>query len=213
MTSDSVLDIVEESLEPTEAVQSDVLRRRTGSLELVLDVVSLGRLEKNVVASDSQNPVADVALLIAAFVEEEANAALCIRHFGGGNGDSEGSSEGTTNVHGSVVVADGTQKWWTDRVPKDRLPPLDLDALDSIALEKAKDALGYVVGGVGGGGAGINPDPYNDGTRNVLVGIVGDEASHVNGRVANLLGFDQVANKGTHNTPDGVERGAINTPN
>jgi hypothetical protein len=87
-----------------------------------------------------------------------------------------------------VVVADGTQKWWTDRAPKNRHPPLDLDALDFIALEKAKDALGYVVGGIGGGRAGINPDPYNDGTRNVLlVGFVGDEASLVNGRVANLF--------------------------
>ena len=97
---------------------------------------------------------------------------------------------------------------------KDRLPPLALDALDFIALEKAKNVLGYVVGGIGGGRAGINPDPYNDETRNVLlVGFVGDEASLVNGRVANLLGFDQVANKGTHSTPDGVERGTINIPN
>jgi hypothetical protein len=214
MTTDSELDIIEESLEPMEAVQSDVLGRRTGSPELVLHVVGLRRLEKNVVASDSHNPVADVALLVVAFVEEEADAALGIRPFGGGNGDSEGSSEGTTNVHGSVVVEDGTQKWWTDRVPKDRLPPLDLDALDSIALEKAKDVLGYVVGGIGGGRAGINPNPYNDGTRHVLlVGFVGDETSHINGRVANFLGFDQVANKGTHSTPDGVERGTINTPN
>ena len=85
-----------------------------------------------------------------------------------------------------MVVADDTQKWWSDRAPKNRLPPLNLDALDFIALEKAKDALGYVVGGIGGGRARINPDPYNDGTRNVLlVGFVGDEASLVNGRVAN----------------------------
>jgi len=75
MTTDSELDIVEEPTEPTEAVQSDVLRRCTGSLELLLDVVGLGCLEKNVVASDNQNPVADVALLVAAFVEE-ADAAL-----------------------------------------------------------------------------------------------------------------------------------------
>ena len=99
-------------------------------------------------------------------------------------------------------------------MPKDRLPPLDLDVLNSIALEKAKNVLGYVVGGIGGGGAGRNPYSYNDGTRRViLVGIMGDEASHINGRVANLLGLDQVANKGTHSTPDGVERGTTNTPN
>ncbi len=110
MTTDSELDIVEEPTETTEAVQSDVLRRCTGSLELLLDVVGLGCLEKNVVASDSQNPVADVALLVAAFVE----------------------------------------------------------ALDFIALEKAKDVLRYVVGGISSGRAGINPDPYNDGTRDVI---------------------------------------------
>ncbi len=153
MATDSKLDIVEESLEPTEAVQSDVLGRR---LELVLDVVSLGRLEGNVVARDSQNPVADVAFLVLAFVEEEAEAGLGIRPFGGSNGDR------------------------------------------------------YVVGGIGGGRAGINPDPDNDGTRNILlVGFVGDETSDVNGRVANLLGVDQV----TNSPPDGVERGTVNTSN
>ena len=101
--------------------------------------MSLGRLEKNVVARDSQNPVADVAFLVLAFVEEEAEAGLGIRPFGGSNGDTKSSSKGTANVHGSVVVANGAQKWWTDRTPKDRLAPLDLDALNSIALEKAKD--------------------------------------------------------------------------
>jgi hypothetical protein len=186
MTTDSVLDIVEESLEPTEAVQSDVFGRRTGFLELVLDVVGLGRLEKNVVARDSQNSVADVAVLVLAFVEEELGAALGVRPFGGNNGDTENSSKETVSVHGGVVVANGAQKGWTDCTPKDRLAPLNLDALDSIALE---DVLGYVVGGIGDGRAGINPDPDNDGTRNnIIVGFVGDEASDINGRVANLLG-------------------------
>jgi hypothetical protein len=41
MATDSELDIIEESLEQTEAVQSDVLGRRTGSLEPILDVMSL----------------------------------------------------------------------------------------------------------------------------------------------------------------------------
>ena len=51
MATDSELDIIEGSLEPTEARQSDILGRHTSSLELVLDV-SLGRLEKDMMERD-----------------------------------------------------------------------------------------------------------------------------------------------------------------
>jgi len=52
----------------------------SSDLELVLDVVRLGRLQKNVATGDTQNPVAE---------EEEAEAALVIRPLGSGNGDTE----------------------------------------------------------------------------------------------------------------------------
>jgi hypothetical protein len=108
-----------------------------------------------------------------------------------------------------MVITNGAQKWWpgTGRPPIDRLAPLDLDALDSIALEKAKDALGNIVGGIGSGRARISPDPDDDRTRSLLPVVVsmGNKASHVNGRVTNTVGLQQVTNQRTHSLPYGVE--------
>ena len=67
-------------------------------------------------------------------------------------------------------------------------------------MEEADTSLG--IRPFGGG----NPDPYNDGTRNV-VRFVHDKARHINRCVGNLLVCNQVVDKGTHSTPDGVERG------
>ena len=68
------------------------------------------------------------------------------------------------------------------------------------------------MGGVGGGRAGINHNPNNDGTESLLpVLSVGDEASGINGRVANLPIFHQFANLGTDSAPDVVERGAVDS--
>jgi hypothetical protein len=66
-------------------------------------------------------------------------------------GTPRAAVKGPRTSTGSMVITNGAQKWWTGRPPIDRLAPLDLDALDSIALEKAKDALGNIVGGIGGG--------------------------------------------------------------
>ena len=43
------------------------------------------------------------------------------------------------------------------RLTRDRLMPLYFNVRNSILLEKFKDVLGYFVGGVGGGRAGIDP--------------------------------------------------------
>jgi hypothetical protein len=88
------------------------------------------------------------------------------------------------------------------------------NALGSILLEKFKDILGYFVGGVGGGRAGIDPNPNNDGTESLLpILSVGDEASGINGRVVNVPIFHQFANLGTDSAPlaDVVERGAVDS--
>jgi len=68
-------------------------------------------------------------------------------------------------MDGGVCFADNGQKGWTCRFPRDRLVPLYFNALDSIRLKKLKDILGYFVGAVGGGRAGIDPNPNNDGTE------------------------------------------------
>ena len=117
----------------------------------------------------------------------------------------------TTDMDGGVVVADNAQKGWTCRLPRDRLVPLYFNVLDSILLEKFKDVLGYFVGDVGGGRAGIDPNPNHDGTESLLpVPSMGDEASGING-VANLPNFHQFANLGTDSAPDVVERGAVDS--
>ena len=70
------------------------------------------------------------------------------------------------------------------------------------------------MGGVGGGRAGINPNPNNDGTESLLpILSVGDEASGINGAVVNVPIFHQVANLGTDSAPlaDVVERGAVDS--
>ena len=112
----------------------------------------------------------------------------------------------------SDIAADDGQKGGTCRLPRDRLAPLYFNAFDSVLLEKFRDVLGYFVGDVCRGGAGIDPNPNNDGTESILLVLsVGDEASGVNGRVENLPIFHQLANLGTDSAPDIVERGAVDS--
>ena len=64
----------------------------------------------------------------------------------------------------------------------DPLVPLYFNVLDSILLQKSKDALRDLVGGVGGGRAGIDGNPNHNGTKRLLsVLSVGDEAGGSDG--------------------------------
>ena len=66
------------------------------------------------------------------------------------------------------------------------------------------------MGGVGGGRAGIDPNPNNEGTESVLpVLSVGDEASGINGRIENVPIFHKLTNLGTDSAPDAVEGGTV----
>jgi len=60
---------------------------------------------------------------------------------------------------------------------------------------------------LGGGGSGMSRNPNYDGTDSVLpVLTMGDEASCIDGRVANLPSFQKLADLGSDSVPDSVER-------
>ena len=140
MLADADLDLVEVPLEAKECVNSNVLARRAGLLELVRPLTLLA---ENMVVTDAETLGAGHAILVATFVEEEPDATLGNIHFPlfGRNGHSEGGSKVTTDMDGGVVVADNPQKGWIGRLPQDRPAPLYFNALDSILLEKFKDIL------------------------------------------------------------------------
>lgn len=76
--------------------------------------------------------------------------------------------------------------------------------------EKAKDSLRKVVGAIRGRRARIDPNPYNNGARNIIrYGTVCDEPGRVDARVANGLGFDDIASKRSNGGPCGVELSII----
>jgi hypothetical protein len=207
VASDRALDLIEAPLEATVSVNSNVLVRMMLTPELVRP---LSLLEKDMAATDTENLGAGVAALVAPFVEEEPDATLI--HLPlcpcGSNGQSESSSEMTTDM-GGVVEGGDVQKGWTCRLPRDRLVPLYFNILDSILLEKFKDVLRYFVGAVGRGRAGIDPNPNYDGAECLLpVLSVGDEASGIDG-VAGPPNFHQFTNLGADSAPDLVERGAV----
>ena len=69
------------------------------------------------------------------------------------------------------------------------------------------------MGSVGGGRVRTNTDPNHNGTGSLFpVLSMGDEADRANG-VAIHSALHQVANLGTNNAPDGVERGAMDSMN
>ena len=60
---------------------------------------------------------------------------------------------------------------------------------------------------LGDGGSGMSRHPNHDGTKIVLrVLAVGDETSCLDDRVANLTSFQKLADLGSDNVPDSVER-------
>lgn len=94
----------------------------------------------------------------------------------------------------------------------DPLVPLYFNALDSILLQKFEDALRDLVGGVGGGRAGIDANPNHNGTKRLLpVLFFGDEADGINGETILRTALHQVANLGSNSVPDAVERGVVDS--
>jgi len=192
-----------------QSVNSNVLLRCAGPLEFVVDV---GVLAENVAVADTQNLIAGVAVLVFSFVEVESEATLSIILLPllGGKGHVESTSENTTDMGSRIVVAHNTHKGWTCQLRRDGLAPFYYGTLDPILHEKRKDILGYVVGSVGRGRVGIDPDPNHDRTKSLCVVLsVGNKASRVDGRIANLPIFHQVADLGTDSVPDLVKQGVV----
>src|SRR5712672_3627653 len=77
-------------------------------------------------------------------------------------------------------------------------------------LKKRKDLLGDLVGGIGGGRARNNANPYDDGTETRLLFLSWqfcEEAGRVDGRPVNLPSLNQFNDLGTDSLPDIIERG------
>ncbi len=95
----------------------------------------------------------------------------------------------------------------TSQPHHDSLVPFDHCTLNSIGLEKSEYVRGSVVCILGGGGSGMSRNPNHDGAGSVLpVFAVGNETSCLDGRVANLPSFQELADLGSDSVPDSVER-------
>lgn len=94
----------------------------------------------------------------------------------------------------------------------DPLKPFYFNVLDSILLQKFEDALRDLVGGVGGGRAGVDTNPNHNGTARLLpVFSFGDEAGGINGETILRTTLHQGENLGTDSVPDAVERGVVDS--
>lgn len=89
--------------------------------------------------------------------------------------------------------------------------PLYFDILDSILLKKLEDVLGYFVGSVSRGRAGIDANPNHDQTKSLLpILSMGDKTSRIDGVAIGPISH-QLANLGTDGAPDIIERGAVDS--
>jgi hypothetical protein len=74
-------------------------------------------------------------------------------------------------------------------------------------LEKSEDVRGSVICLLGGGRSGVSQNPNHDGTDSVLLVLaVGDKTSCLDGRVANLPSFQELADLGSDSVPDSIEQ-------
>ena len=118
MVTDADLGLVGVPLEVTESVNSNILVRCAGPLELVCP---LDLLSENMAANNTENLGTELAVLIVTSVEEEPDTTLGIIHLPlhGSNEHSESSSEMMTDTNSGVVVANNMQKDWTCHLPLD----------------------------------------------------------------------------------------------
>ena len=153
-----------------------------------------------------------VAVLVFFLVEPERKSALGILlYFSGRKGNAEKRSEEATDIIGGIAAVNMAHKGGTCEPLRDRLAPFHNSTVDSVLLQKGKDLLGDLVGGIGGGGTRSDADPYDDGTETPLRVLsqrcVGEEAGRVDRRPVDLPSLDQVTNLGTDSVLDTIERG------
>ena len=102
-------------------------------------------------------------------------------------------------------------EWGACQPLRDRLSPFYYNTLDFVLLQKRKDLLRDIVGGVGGGRTGHDTNPDNDRTKNPVLLLsrrtVRVETDRVNGQPLDVLCLDDFANMGTDSTPDLAQRG------
>ena len=205
VATDAGLDLVESVLESMESGKSNMLGRCARALEFVIDG---GILAENMAVANTKDLGAGGAALVLVLMEEQRNATLSISglHLCGSDGHSERSSEEAVDIVGRVGVVGDAQKVWTRQLLHGSLVPFDHRAPDSIGFEKSEDAKGSVVCILSGGGSGMCRNPNHDGTDSVLpVLAMGDETSCLDGRVANLPSFQELADLGSDRVPDSVE--------
>lgn len=101
-------------------------------------------------------------------------------------------------------------EWGACEPLRDRLSPFHHHALDFVLLQKSKDLLRDIVGSVGGSRTGLDSNPENDRSETPLLFLsrwtVCEKAGRVNGGPLDLPCLDDVANLGTDNVPDLVQR-------
>ena len=206
VATDAGLDLVESTLESMESGKSNVLGRCASALEFVVDG---GILAENVAVANAENLGAGGTMLSLVFVKEQRDATLSISGLPlcGSDGHAECSSEQATDIVGGVSVVGDAQKVWTRELLHGSLVPFDHHTLDSIGLKKSEDPRRSVVCVLSGGGSGMGRNPNHDGTNSVLLVLAaGDETSCLDGRIANLPSFQELADLGSDSVPDSVEQ-------
>jgi hypothetical protein len=118
-------------------------------------------------------------------------------------------------VVGGIGAADMAHKGWICQPLQDGLTPFYDSIFNFMLLEKHKDLLGDLMGGIRGGRTRADADPYDDGTKTPLLLLsrrcMGEEVGWVDGQPVNLPSRDQVNNLETHSFPDTIEWGVIDS--
>ena len=180
-------------------------------------VIDGGVLAQDVAITDSENLVAEVAVVVFVLVEPERKSALGILllHSLSRKGNAKRSSEEATNMMGGIAAVDMAHKGGTCEPLWDRLAPFYSNILDFVLQQEREDLSGDLVGDIGGGRTRNDADPYDDGTETPLLLLsqrcVGEEAGTVDGRPVNLPCLDQVTNMGTDRVPTPLS-GVSKTP-
>jgi hypothetical protein len=180
-------------------------------------IVGLRILVEDVLAGDSHDLAAGVAVSVLVDVEVKAETALSILGLSilglsllGGDRQPKSSSERTTDSVGGVgLVHDAHQR---SQLLNRSFVPLDHHTLHSILLEDAEDGGRDVTALLGSGGAGMSGDPESDGGEGLLLlVVVGGEANTLEGRVADAIFLEELDNRRDDGVPDGVQGLVENT--
>jgi hypothetical protein len=158
-------------------------------LPLIGLVAVYARRERDVARSQEEDAVA-----LAALTKVQSTGSLKVRSVLRSNLNTEGTSEGATNVSSGVFfsyVGDMSKKLWASGPGEDRLPESNLDVGELSGGEDLLAADGRGLGGLEREGPRMNPDPEIEGAG-FFCTLSNSEADRINGRPQDSKGIEEL---------------------